>query len=86
MADFGLTHEANYIGHRLYLSDSGGRWSLPPADVERRFVADGGFLQMLIHPVWWAFSGEMVRARAVEPGGAGAARGDPHGDQRTRSA
>jgi hypothetical protein len=65
MAEFGLTHEANYIGQTLYLSDSGGRWSLPPADVERSFVVDGGFLQMLIHPVWWAFSGEMVRPRAI---------------------
>jgi hypothetical protein len=86
MAEFGLTHEANYIGHSLYLSDSGGRWSLPPAEVEGRFVADGGFLQMLIHPVWWAFSGEMVRPRAIEPGGAGAPRSDPQVDQRTRSA
>ena len=32
MADFGLDYEANYIGHTRYLSDTGGRWSLPFSD------------------------------------------------------
>jgi hypothetical protein len=68
MADFGLAYEANAIGHTHYLSDTGGRWSLPFARVEDRFAAEGGFLQVLVHPVWWALSGETVRPRpAVVP-------------------
>ena len=47
MADFGLTHEANSIGHTRYLSDTGGRWNLPFAELQDRFAAEGGFLQML---------------------------------------
>ena len=80
MADFGLTHEANFIGHTRYLSDTGGRWSVPFGQVDDAFAAEGGFLQMLIHPVWWAFSGEVVTPRpsiraATEP--SAAAIGDP---------
>jgi hypothetical protein len=80
MADFGLTHEANFIGHTRYLSDTGGRWSQPFAAVDNIFEREGGFLQMLVHPVWWAFSGEVVTPRptvemAREP--SAATVGDP---------
>jgi hypothetical protein len=58
MARFGLTHEAYGIGHTLYLSDAGGRWHRPFDDVEATFIAEGGLLQLLVHPVWWALPGE----------------------------
>jgi hypothetical protein len=80
MADFGLTHEANSIGHSQYLSDSDGRWNVPFTDLDDRFAAEGGFLQILVHPIWWALSGEAVRSRPtiVAPADVEAARtGDP---------
>ena len=80
MADFGLDYEANFIGHTRYLSDTGGRWSRPFREIDGAFEAEGGFLQLLVHPVWWAFSGETVTPRpAVVPAAApGAAMiGDP---------
>jgi hypothetical protein len=80
MADFGLDYEANYIGHTRYLSDTGGRWSRPFGEVDAVFEREGGFLQMLVHPVWWAFGDETVTPRpsivpASEPSAATA--GDP---------
>jgi len=63
MAALGLTHEAGFIGQDLYLSDTGGRWNIPFASVQERFVAQEIFLQVLAHPVWWAFQGEAVRPR-----------------------
>jgi hypothetical protein len=80
MADFGLTHEANLIGHTLYLSDTGGRWNRSFAQLDDLYAREGGFLQVLVHPVWWALSGEVVRPRptivpAAEP--AAAAVGNP---------
>lgn len=58
LADFGLTHEANWIGQDLYQSDTGGRWMHPFDEMAIRFGKDGGLLQILVHPVWWALSGE----------------------------
>jgi hypothetical protein len=58
MAEFGLTHEANWIRYSLSLSDTGGRWSTPFAEMSERFAGEGGFLQLLVHPVWWDLSGE----------------------------
>ncbi len=80
MAEFGLTHEANYIGHTIYLSDTGGHWSVPFEQVDERITGEGGFLQALVHPVWWAMSGEVVKSRptivaAAEP--SAATIGDP---------
>ena len=63
MADFGLTHEANTIGQTRYLTDTGGRWNPPFEGLQDRFDAEGGFLQMLVHPVWWAFQGEPVKSK-----------------------
>jgi len=80
MADFGLAYEANFIGHTKYLSDTGGRWSTPFAGVESTFEAEGGFLQVLVHPVWWALSGEVVKPRpTIVPvaDAAAATEGDP---------
>lgn len=79
MADFGLTHEANFIGHSRYLSDTGGRWTTPFDELDRTFEAEGGFLQVLIHPSWWALSGEPVKPKpAVAPSaGQSALVGDP---------
>lgn len=58
MGVLGLEYEANRIGHQLYLSDAGGCWQSPFDLVSTRFVQNGGFLQILVHPVWWALSGE----------------------------
>jgi len=60
MSELGLRYEAGWIGHTLYMSDVGGRWSQSP----QRLVADletlGGPTQVLTHPVYWALSGEAV--------------------------
>ena len=66
MADFGLAYEANWIGHSLYQTDTGGHWGAPFDKIAGRFAEDGGFLQILVHPVWWAMAGEPVRARPVD--------------------
>ncbi len=73
MAESGLTHEANNSGHTTTLSDTGGHWSVPFDQVDELIAGDGVFLQALIHPVWWALSGEVVKpwstsASAVNPG------------------
>lgn len=73
MAESGLTHEANNSGHTTTLSDTGGRWSVPFDRVDALIADEGLFLQALIHPVWWALSGEVVKpwstsASAVNPG------------------
>jgi hypothetical protein len=58
LAAFGLTHEANWIGQDQYQSDTGGRWMHPFEQTAARFKSGGGLLQVLVHPVWWALSGE----------------------------
>jgi len=82
MARLGLEYDASRIGHTLYLSDSRGRWSQPLSSIEARFGSEGGFLQVLIHPFWWALSGEPYRPQPVvvpqtEDEVAAAATGDP---------
>lgn len=70
MARFGLTHEAMVFGNVRYLSDTGGRWHRPFDEVAAAYVRDGGFLQVLAHPVWWALGGEPFAPKSrVDPGG-----------------
>ncbi len=63
MARFGLTHEAMVFGNVDYLSDTGGRWHRPFDAVASAYARDGGFLQVLAHPVWWALEGEPYTPR-----------------------
>jgi hypothetical protein len=65
MSRFGLTHEAMVLGNVDYLSDTGGRWHRPFADVASAYERDGGFLQVLAHPVWWALEGEPFTPKAA---------------------
>lgn len=67
MQELGLRYEAGYIGHGLYLSDTGGRWSQPLDEVTAR-IPTAGKMQILTHPVWWAFDDEPVRPRAPREG------------------
>jgi hypothetical protein len=63
MREFGLRYEANFIRHDLYLSESGGAWVKPVEEVKTPFVAKGGLLQILTHPVWWALQGEPYKPK-----------------------
>ncbi len=65
MTRFGLTHEAMVFGNVHYLSDTGGHWHRPFDEVAGAYARDGGFLQVLAHPVWWAFGGEQFTPRAT---------------------
>lgn len=67
MADFGLLYEGNEVGQTMYLSDTGGRWIRPFDDIERQFALEGGCLQVMTHPVWWAMKGEAYRPRSASP-------------------
>jgi hypothetical protein len=62
LASFGLEYDANRLSRSLYLSDSGGRWSLPFDEASAWDPADGQ-LHILVHPCWWtqAFVGVMAR-------------------------
>jgi hypothetical protein len=60
MSDLGLSYEARYLGPLLYLSDTGGRWSVPFGPMAERFAQGDALMQVLTHPVWWAFQGEPV--------------------------
>lgn len=60
MGDLGLSYEAQHTGPFLYLSDTGGRWNFPFDGIFERFARGDAFLQVLAHPVWWAFQGEAV--------------------------
>ncbi len=62
MADFGLEYEANFLPHTIYLSDTGGRWSQPFDEAAAEFDRAGGFLQLLVHPVWWELDGAAAGA------------------------
>lgn len=60
MSDYHLRYQAASLSRANYLSDSGGKWSLPFDE-----VCDGfgfGQLHMLVHPDWWseAFVGVTV--------------------------
>lgn len=70
MARFGLTHEAMVFGNVRYLSDTGGRWHRPFAETAAAYEREGGFLQVLAHPVWWALGGEAFTPKAA-PGSPG---------------
>ncbi len=65
MARFGLTHEAMVLGNVRYLSDTGGRWHRPFDEVAASYEQEGGFLQVLAHPVWWALGGEPFTPKAA---------------------
>lgn len=58
---FDLEYDANWLARAAYLSDSGGQWSVPFADIAAGFPYDGQ-LHMLVHPDWWpqAFSEVLV--------------------------
>lgn len=62
MRKLGLEYEANRVAS--IVSDTGGRWSQAFEDVEARFASEGGFIELLVHPVWWALSGEPFRPRS----------------------
>jgi hypothetical protein len=64
LADFDLDYDANWVGSRVYLSDSGGRWSDPGFEsIAEGFPFDQQ-LHMLVHPDWWpeAFATREVAA------------------------
>ena len=61
MSALGLDYEASFFPGFLYISDVGGRWTKPFDDIARRFVETRGRLQILVHPVYWALSGEPFR-------------------------
>ncbi len=64
LADFGLEYDAYRAGPRtLYLSDSGGRWSEPFAELCERFPSPFGQLHVLMHGCWWLEA--FARERAV---------------------
>jgi hypothetical protein len=64
LAELGLDYDANWVGPRTYLSDSGGRWSDPGFDQTAEGFPFEGQLHMLVHPDWWAeaFAAETVPA------------------------
>lgn len=49
---FGLEYETYRLPRGRYLSDSGGRWNIPPEQIAAR--DDVGQLHILQHPDWWA--------------------------------
>ena len=61
MATLGLEYEAYRIGHTRYLSEAEGRWNTAPDGVTEEFGREGGFVQVLTHPVHWALDGEPIR-------------------------
>jgi hypothetical protein len=63
MSTLGLSYEAGYVGRVPYLSDTGGHWNAEPALIARHFAERRDALEILAHPVWWAFSGESIRPR-----------------------
>jgi hypothetical protein len=67
LADVGLTYDAYRLGHSLYETDTGGRWAGPLPVTAERFAADGGFLQLLAHPLWYALHGEPYAHRPARP-------------------
>ena len=58
--DLGLGYDATWLSRGNYLSESGGRWSQPLADVADAF--GNGQLHVLTHPDWWAAAFERVAA------------------------
>lgn len=54
LAEFGLEYDTYRLPRALYLSDSGGRWSVPFDEMCDRFPTPDGQLHVLWHPDWWA--------------------------------
>ena len=73
MADFGLTYEANFIGHTRYLTDTGGRWNPPfaraPGSLRR---ARAGSCRCSSIRSGGRSSGETGQAEALRRAGVGA--------------
>jgi hypothetical protein len=65
MASFGLEYEAYAVPHPLYLSDSRGRWSVPPQWIRSEVAEARGPLQILTHPEHWALSGERTPVKRM---------------------
>jgi hypothetical protein len=64
MAELGLTYEANLVRNVRYrLSDTGGHWNTSFREIANALVDGAGTLSMLIHPIYWAFGGEIVHPR-----------------------
>lgn len=61
-AHFGFDYDPNWLPRGEYLSDSGGTWSQPFAEVAARFPAETGQLHMLVHPDWWSNAFDLVAA------------------------
>jgi hypothetical protein len=53
LSTFGLDYDANWLGSRVYLSDSGGKWSQPGFDETAEGFPFDRQLQILVHPDWW---------------------------------
>lgn len=54
LAEFGFAYESYRAGARqMYLSDSGGMWNLPFAQVAEAFPSPFGQLHVLLHNCWW---------------------------------
>lgn len=64
MSDFGLEFDANWLGQRTYLSDSGGQWSGDGFDAAADAFPFDKQLHVLIHADWWgrAFVSEEIAA------------------------
>lgn len=54
MRDFGFNYEAYHTPKHIYFSDSGYKWTTPPAELKKRLDLETGIIvQMLAHPQWW---------------------------------
>ncbi len=63
LSEFGLDFDANWLSRGDYLSDSGGQWSQPFADVAAVWPAKGQ-LHLLVHPDWWTEAFTLEKAAA----------------------
>lgn len=57
MSDYGFTYEANFINHKTYFSESGGKWSNEGGyEAFIHYLKNakpGDRIQVLTHPTWW---------------------------------
>lgn len=63
LKEFSLDFDANWLPRGDYLSDSGGKWSQPFAEVAEAFPSRGQ-LHMLVHPDWWTEAFERAEVAA----------------------
>lgn len=63
LSDFGLDFDSNWLHRGDYLSDSGGAWSQPFAEVAAAFPGRGQ-LHMLVHPDWWGEAFDQAKVAA----------------------